>query len=188
MCLNSDYAAALFEGKVQLHMVSHLYGSVLCTFFHWPVSNKWKDFTLYCFWIAWNKSVCFLDWRQRPGGEEADEVVSRWWQKRSDPVPRSHRWLPLLWHWCKAQHVTSVRTVNYYVKDYEGLILNYEAYSISFFFPSSPNINLTFIENTNLLLCPAVPPYLNPLSLHLTMSCYYLSVPFLFISASFSFF
>lgn len=24
MCLNSDYAAALFEGKVQLHMVSHL--------------------------------------------------------------------------------------------------------------------------------------------------------------------
>lgn len=25
MCLNSDYAAALFEGKVQLHMVSQLY-------------------------------------------------------------------------------------------------------------------------------------------------------------------
>lgn len=25
MCLNSDYAAALFEGKVQLHMVSPLY-------------------------------------------------------------------------------------------------------------------------------------------------------------------
>lgn len=24
MCLNSDYAAALFEGKVQLHMVSRL--------------------------------------------------------------------------------------------------------------------------------------------------------------------
>lgn len=24
MCLNSDYAAALFEGKVQLHVVSHL--------------------------------------------------------------------------------------------------------------------------------------------------------------------
>jgi len=30
MCLNSDYAAALFEGKVQLHMVSHR----LCTFLH----------------------------------------------------------------------------------------------------------------------------------------------------------
>lgn len=25
MCLNVDYAAALFEGKVQLHMVSHLW-------------------------------------------------------------------------------------------------------------------------------------------------------------------
>lgn len=24
MCLNADYAAALFEGKVQLHMVSRL--------------------------------------------------------------------------------------------------------------------------------------------------------------------
>lgn len=28
MCLNADYAAALFEGKVQLHMVSHLHGFV----------------------------------------------------------------------------------------------------------------------------------------------------------------
>lgn len=32
MCLNSDYAAALFEGKVQLHMVSHLCVSALFFF------------------------------------------------------------------------------------------------------------------------------------------------------------
>lgn len=32
MCLNSDYAAVLFEGKVQLHMVSclHVYKLTLC--------------------------------------------------------------------------------------------------------------------------------------------------------------
>lgn len=33
MCLNSDYAAALFEGKVQLHMVSCLYVYVKALFF-----------------------------------------------------------------------------------------------------------------------------------------------------------
>lgn len=34
MCLNADYAAALFEGKVQLHMVRLLLLSGLCFLYH----------------------------------------------------------------------------------------------------------------------------------------------------------
>lgn len=37
MCLNSDYAAALFEGKVQLHVVSHL------------VTDHRAGFIVFCF-------------------------------------------------------------------------------------------------------------------------------------------
>lgn len=57
-----------------------------------------------------NITVCVcLDWRQRPWREEADEVVSRWWQKRTDPLSWPYCWLSVLLHGCKIQLIiTSV--------------------------------------------------------------------------------
>lgn len=41
MCLNSDYAAALFEGKVQLHMVCVLILRCCHSSVCWPTTLTW---------------------------------------------------------------------------------------------------------------------------------------------------
>lgn len=73
MCLNSDYAAALFEGKVQLHMVSHLWVLLM---FLLTSEQLLSELDLLLFFVRLCVCIC-LDRRQGPGGEEADEVVSR---------------------------------------------------------------------------------------------------------------
>lgn len=62
MCLNADYAAALFEGKVQLHMVRHLL---------FGLSLSYKTSTNI------NIHMSVSDRRQRRRGQEADETFPR---------------------------------------------------------------------------------------------------------------
>lgn len=74
LCLNCEYAAALFEGKVQLHMVRAFVTSSWC---------EW--FKLYK--IRTKPNCVRVDWRRRPGraGGQTNKALPRSWPEISHP-------------------------------------------------------------------------------------------------------
>lgn len=117
ICLNADYAAVGFEGKVQLHMVRSTCISggsenwiILLLFLlnmlnMCTIEHDWCLFFYIFLGLFWLSTLVWLiDWGRDSGNDRwardspVPRLQSRW---LTDNLSRSHQWLPYLWIWCK---------------------------------------------------------------------------------------